>query len=191
LQYIKELLHPAKIDWKQVIRNSVNASIRSTKKPSFKRLSRRYGEEVKGRVPTRIAKIIIALDTSGSVSRKDYKNFMSEIDNIHKNYPVELRIIYCDAQIANDKVYKKRDKIPMKFYGGGGTDFNPVFEYVKRKKYNPQLLIYFTDSYGDYPTKNPGYKTIWAYSSKGDKKRKAPFGLEVYVDDENDKDNDY
>lgn len=187
---LETMFKPAKVDWRQVIRANVQASIKCNKIRSFKRTNRRFGDTVKGSVATRIAKIIIAKDTSGSVSVKDHENFINEIEDIKNQYPVELRIIDCDAEIAHDQVYKKGQKIPKKIYGGGGTDFIPVFNYIKKKKYNPNLLVYFTDSYGQFPTKAPGYKVIWAYSSKGNKERVAPFGLEVYVDDEEDtKDN--
>ena len=55
-----------------------------------------------------------------------------------------------------------------KLKGFGSTDFRPVFEYVdellaKGEFENLKGLIYFTDGYGVYPSRMPGYDTIFAF----------------------------
>ena len=56
----------------------------------------------------------------------------------------------------------------MQLHGLGGTDFRPVFAYVNglvnRKEFdNLKGLIYFTDGYGDFPTKKPPYDTAFVF----------------------------
>ena len=56
----------------------------------------------------------------------------------------------------------------MKLYGFGGTDFQPVFQYVdqliKQKEFkNLRGLIYFTDGFGTFPHFKPSYKTAFVF----------------------------
>ena len=65
------------------------------------------------------------------------------------------------------------------FKGGGGTSFKPVFEYVATKCEQPDLLIYFTDGYGDVPEK-PAYPVMWVITPGG--KNIVPWGMEAKMD---------
>ena len=58
--------------------------------------------------------------------------------------------------------------------GGGGTDFRPVFEYVRKKSLNPDLLLFFTDGYGDAPDNPPPYPVMWVLAN--DSRPPAPWG---------------
>ena len=52
--------------------------------------------------------------------------------------------------------------------GGGGTDFRPVFSYIEEhSELDPNLLIFFTDGYGDYPERPPPYPVMWLLTSDG------------------------
>ena len=58
---------------------------------------------------------------------------------------------------------------PAMTTGGGGTDFRPVFRYVdEHPELEPNLLIYFTDGYGDYPDRAPAYPVMWLLTRDGE-----------------------
>ena len=71
------------------------------------------------------------------------------------------------------------DSGKFKFSGGGGTSFTPVFEYLKKEQDETDLLIYFTDGYGDKPEK-PSFPVMWVITPDG--KNSIPWGQEAKMD---------
>ena len=64
--------------------------------------------------------------------------------------------------------------------GRGGTRFEPVFDYVRTNKINPQCLIYFTDMGSSFNFKKPNYPVLWIdTATKGE--YKAPFGKTIAI----------
>jgi predicted metal-dependent peptidase len=60
----------------------------------------------------------------------------------------------------------------MKSKGLGGTDFRPVFSYVdeliaEKEFVNLKGLIYFTDGYGEFPSRQPNYNTAFVFVEDG------------------------
>ena len=75
-----------------------------------------------------------------------------------------------------------RDRLKqLKVHGYGGTDFRPVFEYVKKNIPNARLLIYFTDGFGEYP-KKASIETIWVLCKESIEPYKIPFGKVIKMD---------
>jgi predicted metal-dependent peptidase len=66
---------------------------------------------------------------------------------------------------------------PRQFKGGGGTRFAPVFEAVEQAGWQPDLLVYFTDADGEFPTKVPSYPVIWLVKGK----QKVPWGQRIQL----------
>lgn len=63
--------------------------------------------------------------------------------------------------------------------GRGGTDFRPVFEFIRKEKAKRELrnlkaLIYFTDGDGIYPREKPDYETAFVFVKKTENMRFAP-----------------
>ena len=54
------------------------------------------------------------------------------------------------------------------FAGGGGTDFTPVFDYIRNKRLRPEILIFFTDGDGSCPEIRPGYPVLWLLTDDGE-----------------------
>ncbi|MBQ7402421.1 MAG: hypothetical protein IJW05_03160 [Lentisphaeria bacterium] len=54
-----------------------------------------------------------------------------------------------------------------RFSGGGGTDFTPIFQYIKDKNMHPNILVFFTDGNGSCPQNAPGYPVLWLLTEKG------------------------
>ncbi len=127
----------------------------------------------------RIRDFVIAVDTSGSTTMTILaKKFIQKTYNILQSQEsffekFNLYIIQCDADIQHvDRITCREDfdnflKIE-KLYGGGGTDFRPVFSYVEKlleeKAFtNLKGLIYFTDGQGIFPEKKPDYETAFVF----------------------------
>lgn len=109
---------------------------------------------------------IFAVDTSGSTLGM-LPQFMGELLSILSYYRTELTIVSCDAEVHTSTLATWREGIDMDeilkmLEGGGGTDFAPVFRWVKKEKRRPDFLLYITDGVCDFPTEDPGYPVIWA-----------------------------
>lgn len=137
--------------------------------------------------------VVVAVDTSGSISKEELTKFASEAHAIISSFSsVRLILIDCDAQIQQVVVIEDGQsidgsKLPWEgrpFKGRGGTSFVPVFTWVEESGEQPDLLIYFTDGYGSYPTYEPPYPVIWVMTTDYE----TPFGsiirYESYDDDD-------
>lgn len=116
----------------------------------------------------RLKDVIFAYDTSGSIGEDDLKAFYHETLALFDNFSsFQGWIAMCDADLHS---FKEAD--PSKsfedfdFYGGGGTDFNPVFDEIKKRGLKPKGLFYFTDTYGDFPDEEPPYPVFWLVRSQ-------------------------
>jgi predicted metal-dependent peptidase len=152
----------AVIDWRAYLRRfNGMASKVFTKKTRRKPNKRFYGNpalKIKQRKNT-----LVAIDTSGSVSNDDLREFLSEIHHIYKT-GTEITVIECDAQIGNVYEYKGQFSDDYKASGRGGTSYEPVLDYLFEHKDKFQNLIYLTDgecSVSEAPCK----PTLWVHCS--------------------------
>lgn len=117
-------------------------------------------------------KAVVAIDTSGSTSFVLPK-FFAELDSLLRTFDgYDLTVIQCDSGIARVEHFSEENPVPpdheWKSFGYGGTSFTPVFEYVGRHpEIDPDLLIYFTDGYGDDPATPPPYPVLWIVTAGG------------------------
>ena len=180
---VEAWLKPPKIPWQNVLRHFIHGSIKASMKASWKRPNRRFGSGIKGRSPSRLAKIIITVDTSGSVSDTMLKRFMSEMGGIQKHYPTDITVIECDMDIQRVVKLVKGRPYDGKFKGRGGTSFKPPFKYIHDKGLRPDLMIYLTDGEGDFPDTAPPYATLWAVENNGFTQERVPFGRVLMIDE--------
>jgi predicted metal-dependent peptidase len=122
--------------------------------------------------------IAIAIDTSGSIGQDELKAFVSETAAIVRSRGVSrVRIMSCDAAVHMDRIIEPQDELPGEYPGGGGTSFVPVFKRLEEDgaTEKPALLVYFTDSYGEFPDHPPEYPVMWVV--KGGEAKNVPFGI--------------
>lgn len=189
-EMINDILNP-KIDWRAQLRSFVENTARNDYMmlPPNKRFIQQ-GLYLPSLRSEELQPIVIAVDTSGSISTEDLKQFSGEINCILEDYHTEVHVIYCDASV-NKVVTFDSNNLP--FYiervGGGGTDFKPPFQYVEDNQLTPSCLIYLTDlECNSYPSPEPPYPTLWAYlngyrKNKLAKELQPPFGDVVLVED--------
>ena len=110
-------------------------------------------------------KAVLAIDTSGSTVGEVLQHFTNELFALMKSFGrYELTVICCDAKIQSVNTVSPFDIFDIskiKFKGGGGTNFIPVFEYIEKNLPEAQLLLFFTDGLGHYPEKIPHYPVLW------------------------------
>jgi predicted metal-dependent peptidase len=150
-------------NWKAYFRRFMGASFNIYTKKSFRAPSNRF-EDAAGLKIKKKHHILVAIDTSGSVSDEELLDFFSEIHHIWKT-GCSVEIIECDARIHRSYIYN--GKFDGKITGRGGTCFNPVIEYYNNNSNKYTVLIYFTDGYGEDPIKKPNKRAMWVITSTG------------------------
>lgn len=125
-----------------------------------------------------IDNIVVVIDTSGSISQKELQRFASEVASL-THYTDEILLITTDAEVHEKiKVRNAKDIInKVKFTGGGGTDFRPIFEQIKKC----EAMVFFTDGYATYPNLAPSYPVLWILTGNN---KMPPFGKVAYMLDE-------
>lgn len=126
-------------------------------------------------------RVVIVVDTSGSVGEAELNRFFSEVDEILATCnPEEVWLIGCDAAISSVHQLVVGESLkdnPPKMGGGGGTSFIPPFEWCAKEGIHPSALIYFTDMYGEFPPE-AAFPVIWCKTTNV----KAPWGEEIEVE---------
>lgn len=161
---IEEIMRvkPRIFDWKAYFRRMLGSiydiNIKKTRRKESIRFPGASGIKHKKKVS-----ILVAVDTSGSVSDKELEDFFSEINYIYK-VGARITILECDSAIAANYEYK--GKWNGKIHGRGGTDFQPVIDYYRNNKKEYSALVYFTDGECNIPYNTP-QDIIWVITSTG------------------------
>lgn len=190
-EQLKKLFEKPRLNWKQMLRKYVGTipeGHRSTKM----RLNRRQPDrfDLCGKMTDTTLKIVIAIDTSGSMSSRELEYCFNEIFNILKVKKFDITVIECDSQIGKIYKPKKMKDIQLNVSGRGGTSFIPVIEYINNNKFKDAIMIYFTDGYGDYEIPRPRtFKNLWVIVGGGSESSlslKNPYGEVRALKDDKD-----
>lgn len=178
-QQIEKINMPPEISWQQELRSmigTVPVPYRATKTRLNRRLP--FRTDLSGRVPKKLVRIVLAIDTSGSVSDMAISKFLNELENILRVYKTEITVIECDAAIQ--RVYEVRKPTDIKYdaQGRGGTCFTPAINFINDDpKFRSALMIYCTDGYGESEIPKPlTYKNMWLVIGSQYLSVKKPYG---------------
>jgi predicted metal-dependent peptidase len=162
---IQALLYPQQ-DWAQQLREFMLSL--SNDDYSWTRPNRRFiGQGLylpALQTEGRMGRIVVAIDTSGSISSMKLDVFIHELNGIMEQCrPESVVIIPCDTQIG-EVIEFGPDEHPIEIghiVGQGGTSLLPPFQYVADEGLNPDCFLYFTDLGGSFPDTDPGYPVVW------------------------------
>lgn len=167
---VGELLAP-RVPWREVLREFIRQRARDDY--SFSRPNRRYGTTsgpgvgrcvLPGLHSERMGRLVIGVDTSGSITDHLLNEFQAEIQAaLDECQPEHIEVIYCDAQVNGTQRFEPGDTVRLEAKGGGGTAFAPVFDHIAASSEEPPVAcIYLTDGYGSFPQTEPDYPVLWA-----------------------------
>jgi predicted metal-dependent peptidase len=178
IDYIKSLekVKPS-VDWKRLLRLFASMNGRSYVAHTMKRISKRYGTRPGIKIK-RLWKIAVVIDTSGSIDQVTLQLFINEINHIHR-CGADITLIQCDAAVQEVVTYKPSMTVTVK--GGGGTNFDPVLELIKKSKNNYSGVIYFTDGYAPSPTIKIKQSLIWVITPDGKTGDHLIYGKQVQI----------
>lgn len=182
---IQEIIAP-KVDWKSITRRF--AQMCASLDYSWRTPSQRYTEVYLPRLRSEhMPPFVIGWDTSGSMmSAKDQATVMAEVSAIIEEVMPEVtHVVFFDARVTGTQEFMPGDPLKYEPRGGGGTRFEPVFEWIEEQGIDPACLMMFTDMYGSFPSEEPSYPVLWASTTKPSElsdRYQAPFGEMVYLD---------
>lgn len=160
--YIDNLfkVEPPKFDWKGYVRRFAGGSSKVYTKKMQRKENKRFVEDAGLKIKKK-RHLLVAIDTSGSVSDGELKEFMNEVHHIYKTGS-DVSILQCDTDVRSVKPFKPSDKIEI--HGRGGTDFQPIINYTNNHTSVYTGLIVFTDGEAPAPSKCQ-IRTLWVHSS--------------------------
>jgi len=182
---ISELVAP-KMDWREILRTQLESSIKSDF--TFMRPSKRSGEVIfPGMNKDEQLDIAVALDTSGSISPVMLRDFLSEVQGIMDQYQsYKVHVFQFDTGVYGADTFTSDDGRSMNEYelkGGGGTDFDVVFNYMEEYSIEPDQLVMFTDGYPWGSWGNADYcDTLFVIHGDKQRRLQSPFGVTVHYD---------
>ena len=176
---IKDVTEP-QMPWRELIQTNLTSAIRTDY--SWMRANRKgwhMDAIMPGTTPGEEIDVVISLDMSGSISNKQAQAFLGEIAGMMDTFDGYKVHVFCfDTDTYNPKDFDSENMDSIEEYepqGGGGTDFDCIFTYLKENAIEPKRLIVFTDGYPFGSWGDPDYcDTTWIIH--GDKNPNPPFG---------------
>ena len=154
----------ARIPWQRELQRYVEAA-RSFDELDVRRPSRRWiseGAWVPSLGGERVGTIVVAVDSSGSIGKRELAAACGEVRAIARE-AADVRVLIADAKVHKvitlDEIepWIREGRVP----GGGGTDHRPVFDWVRRAGVRPDVFIALTDLFTRLPDRAPSYPVVW------------------------------
>jgi predicted metal-dependent peptidase len=183
---IQELTAP-KLNWRELLRMQLESTIKNDY--TWMRTSRRswhLDSIMPGMNTEPMIDIAVAIDASGSISTTMLRDFLAEIQGIMESFPAfRIHVVTFDTECYNPAQYDSDNLDTICDYdirGGGGTDFECVFKYLKENEIEPKRLVVFTDGYpfGSWGDENYA-DTVWILH--GTTSIVPPWGQHAYYEE--------
>lgn len=176
---VQQLTEP-KLDWRELLAMQLESTIKSDY--TFAKINRRgwhMDAVLPGMQNEQMIDIAVAMDMSGSIGDAQGRDFLSEVKGIMEQFSqYRIHLFTFDTQCYNPQQFDSDNLEEITEYdlqGGGGTDFDAIFNYLKEEQIEPKRLVVFTDGYpwGSWGDENY-CDTVWIIH--GDKNPNPPFG---------------
>lgn len=185
-RYFKDILNP-QLDWKELLRRFIVETIPhdfSYTRPHKKSQATGFYMPI---IRREEVNLVIAVDSSGSISDEEYAEFLSEIYAMVRQFEgIRATLIICDCEIKEVmEIDESFDPYCVHGRGYGGTSSIPVYNYIEENigEHNVKLLVYFTDGWIDIPNKEYSFPTLWIVTKRGrtDEVEKMPNSVVIQI----------
>jgi predicted metal-dependent peptidase len=174
---VAEVLQP-KVDWRDVWYRFFQRCKDDTR--SYARPNRRFlaqGMYLPSASGETLGEVLFAIDCSGSINQQTIDQFAAEIRITKDDFnPMAIHLVYFDSEVSHYERFGRDDDLHVEPHGGGGTDFAPVFEFIKERQIEPIAIVFLTDLCCNSFGEQPDCPVLWVSTDEGT----APFG-EVVV----------
>lgn len=180
---ISELVEP-KVDWKEQLRATVEASLGKDNltwaRPNRRKLAFPDFPIMPGRSGSRSGKLAVIVDTSGSVGADNLRAFMGEIGGmLDETRPEECRVYWTDTKVASaDTVETSDELLNLKPQGGGGTKLYAAYPVIEEDMGTADVTcVMLTDGYTDWGKRPPFDIVIVSTTDIA-----APYGTTIHLE---------
>ena len=171
--YMVELIKKAadgKIDYRNVLRMFRSSILSQKRRLTRMRPSRRFGFEQMGSRYDFVTRLLIAIDTSGSVGSEELGRYFRIITTFFKYGVQEIDVLMFDHALQGKPLKldeAKKNKTQFEVKGRGGTCFQVPIDYVKEHPGYDGLII-ITDGYAPTPDVPPHLKAklLWVIDNE-------------------------
>ena len=184
---IEDMTAP-KMNWRELLRMQLESTIKSDY--TWMRNSRRgwhMDAVMPGMKLDPMIDIAVSIDASGSMLDSMLKDFLGEVAGIMEQFPnYRIHVLSFDTQVYNPQQFDSENLDDITGYeikGGGGTDFDCVFNYFKENEIEPKRHIMFTDGY-PYGSWGDEQYCDTVFIIHGSKTIVPPFGQWAYYEEE-------
>jgi len=170
--------------------------VRSYKRPNKRFLHRKIYLPGKIKTPHTL---YTCIDSSASMGQDEFEKCRKNLVRWAKELGLsKIRVAYVDSEIhMNPDIGKPwydidlkngtgADAMELDIYGGGGTSFDPIFDYLEKNNEDVGGLVYFTDGMGWVSERNPSFPVLWIttycaprFGGRSDEGK--PFGKVVHI----------
>jgi predicted metal-dependent peptidase len=163
---LQDLTAP-KMSWRELLRMQLESTLKSDY--TWMRAGRKgwhMDAIMPGQKPDELIDIAVMIDASGSIDVNMLRDFISETQGIMEQFQsYKIHVGTFDTRVYNTVQYDSENLDSMADYeveGGGGTDFDCIFDYLKEEQIEPKRLVVFTDGYpfGSWGDENYA-DTVW------------------------------
>jgi len=184
---IEDMTAP-KMNWRELLRMQLESTIKSDY--TWMRSSRRgwhMDAVMPGMKLDPMIDIAISIDASGSMMDRMLKDFLAEVAGIMEQFPnYRIHVLSFDTKVYNPQQFDSENLDDITGYeimGGGGTDFDCVFDYFKANEIEPKRHIMFTDGYPNGSWGDEQYCDT-VFIMHGTTSIVPPFGQYAYYEEE-------
>ena len=159
-----------KIDYRGALRTFRSSILSQKRRLTRMRPSRRFGFEQMGSHYDFTTRLLVAIDTSGSVGSEELGRYFRIITTFFKYGIEEIDVLMFDDDVQGEPITfteAKKNKQEFKVHGRGGTNFQVPVNYVKEHP-NYDGLIIITDGYAPIPDVPPFLraKLLWVIDNE-------------------------
>ena len=173
---VTETLQP-KVDWTTALREFVSSIAQGNDEHTYRKFDKRMILDdiiQPGVMSEKVGDIVVAIDTSGSISAAMINEFAAELQSICEQVnPDALRVMWWDTTVSSEQVFTPDgfndiSKL-LKPTGGGGTHVSCVSEHMLKRNYKADCVLVFTDGYVEDDVKwDVMCPTLWLVTGKRD-----------------------
>jgi len=150
---IQDLLTP-KVDWRTTLKDFVMSATRGSDEYTWRKFNKRLMANdiyLPSLENESIGEVVVAIDTSASITEQDLTSFASELVSICSvSSPDRVRVLWWDTEVHGEQIFEDdytNLHHMLKPQGFGGTYVSCVSKYIQENSINAEALIVFTDGY--------------------------------------------
>lgn len=156
----------ARIDYRKVLAGFRASIITQNRRLTRMRPNRRSGFDAMGNRYKFSTRLVIGVDSSGSITHEDLQNFYSTINRFFLYGIKQIDVLQFDTELSEVETFSKASST-IKVTGRGGTCFQPFIDFLAKHPEYDGAIIY-TDGYAPPPNVPPTLRTqlCWVLRSE-------------------------